>query len=224
MALAKRVKVKDGENLTDANIERVIDMLEQAKPITKREACEVLNISYNTTRLGNIIEQYKSRKAFEKRQRDANRGKPATDLEIQDVIRSYLSGTTIPDIAKELYRSPQFVRNIIEDIGVPQRGVGENYFSFSPLPEQCLADSFEVGETVWSARHQSPAIVDKDMGYTKDGEARLYRVYVLEKFETPEKLFLASWGKAGSYSTQPAYELGKLEHLRKYGVNIEGLN
>lgn len=221
MALPKRVKAKAGENLTDAYIERVIKLLEQAKPITKKEACEVLNISYNTTRLNTIIENYKSRKALDKKRRAANRGKPASPDEVRSVVSDYLKGNTVSNIAENLYRSTTFVRNIIETVGVPQRGVGEDYFEFSPLPEQCISDEFKVGETAWSARYQNPCVIDRHLGTTKDGLANLYRVYVIEPFVAPEKLFLANWGQPGFYATQPAYELGRLEHLKQYGVDVE---
>jgi len=59
MASKGRVKAKEHENLSEANIKKVIELLEAEKPITKKEACEVLNISYNTTRLSKIIEEFK---------------------------------------------------------------------------------------------------------------------------------------------------------------------
>ena len=221
MAVAKRVKAKEGENLTDAYIERVIKLLEQEKPITKKEACQVLNISYNTTRLGTIIENYKVRKELDNKRRVANRGKPASPDEIKSVIEDYLNNITVSDIADSLYWSTTFVRNIIDTVGVPQRGTGENYFDFSQLPEQCVSEVFNDEEIAWSARHQSPCIIDKYIGKTKDGLANLYRVYVIEPFEAPEKLYVKTWGKPGHYTTQPAYELGRLEHLRQYDVDVE---
>ena len=51
MAISRGVKKKSHEKLDSANIQRVIDLLEQDEPITKKEACEMLNIRYNTTRL-----------------------------------------------------------------------------------------------------------------------------------------------------------------------------
>ena len=56
-----RVKKKDHENLTAANIERVISELRADSPISKKEACSMLNIAYNTTRLQNIIDDYEDR-------------------------------------------------------------------------------------------------------------------------------------------------------------------
>ena len=52
------IKKRDYEKLDDANIERVIAALNDPSPITKKSACEMLNISYNTTRLNNIIAEH----------------------------------------------------------------------------------------------------------------------------------------------------------------------
>jgi len=53
------IKKKAHEKLDDTNIKRVIAALTNENPITKKEACEMLNISYNTTRLSKIIEGFK---------------------------------------------------------------------------------------------------------------------------------------------------------------------
>jgi hypothetical protein len=222
MAPAKRVKVKETEKLSEANIQRVISLLEQPKPITKKEACEILNIAYNTTRLGTIITNYKSRKELDEKRRAANRGKPASDHEIVEVITDYLNGEPVSTIADQLYRSTTFVRNILDTVGVPQRQTGENYMDFSPLPEQCISDTFEVGEIAWSCRFQSPCYIEQDKGMTSDGSAKLYRIYVIErKFDEPEVKYFAKWGKPGFYSYQPAYDLGKLSHLKAFGIDVE---
>lgn len=84
--MAKRVKVKDSEKLDDNNVKYVIELLESDKPITKKEACGILRISYNTTRLGNIIAGYKERAETEARLRAKNRGKSATDGEVVRAI------------------------------------------------------------------------------------------------------------------------------------------
>jgi len=71
--MKRGVKAKDHEKLDDANIQKVSDLLEADKPITKKEACEILNISYNTTRLKKIIEEYKDRIARRKARFEKNR-------------------------------------------------------------------------------------------------------------------------------------------------------
>jgi hypothetical protein len=44
------VRKKREEKLSEANINKVIELLAAEKPITKKEACEILHIAYNTTR------------------------------------------------------------------------------------------------------------------------------------------------------------------------------
>jgi hypothetical protein len=216
----KRVKKKEGEKLTPDNIQRVIELLEQAKPITKKEACEILNISYNTTRLGNIIEAHRAQIAQDAKRRAANRGKPAADHEIKDIIEWYLEGDSISDIADRLYRSSGFVKDIINKVGVPQRGAGQNYVSFEPLPEQCISSTFSPGDLVWSSRYLAVAEILKDRGLSADGLAKVYQIYVLEKIEEHSPFFTPR-EVGGFYANQPAYDLGKLDHLKAYGVNVK---
>ena len=85
MAKRKRSELEE-ELMTDANIARVIRLLEPveegAKPITKKDACQILGMSYNTTRLGTIIQQYKDKQARDKKFRAEKRGKPLTNDEL----------------------------------------------------------------------------------------------------------------------------------------------
>ena len=59
-----RVKKREHEKLTSSNVQHVINLLESDKPITKKEACAILNISYNTTRLSKIIDDHKENIAY----------------------------------------------------------------------------------------------------------------------------------------------------------------
>lgn len=215
-----KVKKKEHENLSNANVEKVIQLLEAEKPITKKQACEILNITYNTTRLGKIIEEYKEQKVLDEKRRAANKGKPASDHEIKYAIEQYLEGISVSEIADQLYRPSSFVRTLLDRIGVPSRGVGENYANFSALPEQCISDKFEVGEIAWSSRYSGPCIIERERGTSADGLSRVYQIYVVEPYEEPEEKFFATVGKAGFYANQPAYDLGKLDHLKQYGVDI----
>ena len=52
------IRKKAGEKLDEATLDRVSALLNQDNPITKKEACEMLNISYNTTRLGKILDDF----------------------------------------------------------------------------------------------------------------------------------------------------------------------
>ena len=65
------MRIKKHENLTQANITKVISLLEpkEGKPITKKEACAILNIAYNTTRLQKIIDEHKEMVEFRARRK-----------------------------------------------------------------------------------------------------------------------------------------------------------
>ena len=49
------VRQKKHEKLDETTLNKVVFLLEQPNPITKKEACEILNITYNTTRLNKIL-------------------------------------------------------------------------------------------------------------------------------------------------------------------------
>lgn len=235
----KRVKKKDYENLTAQNIQKVIALLEpqdsSAKPITKKEACDILNIAYNTTRLKAIIEDYEQTKAYTKKRKMALRGRPASDAEIAEACESFLQGDNITDISKRLFRSSGFVRAILERVGVPQRPAsieeraGSYYF-----PDECVAENFAEGEVAWSGTYHGAVTVQKRLTKeyqdgkpgltTVDYEAKYgcpcYQIYVIQKVDSEDTLF--SNVTAGGFNAYaPAYELGKLEHLKKYGVKLE---
>ena len=235
-----RVKKKSHEKLTSQNIQHVISLLNptssQTKAITKREACSILNISYNTTRLDKIIEDYHEQKEYRSRRVSQNRGRPARPDEVQDIVKEYLSGENVSNIAKGLYRSPAFVKSILEKIGVPQRptkveGRKQEYY----LPEQCVADNFDEGEIVWSATHHAPAVIDKKLSKEhQDSKAGLqtvdyvskygsdcYSIYVRQKPSTEDMWDMPEVG--GFYAFALAYDLGKLKHLEEYGVDLQKL-
>ncbi len=61
--MARKRSELEEELMTEANIVRVIKLLEptEGKAITKKDACQILGMAYNTTRLSSIIEEYKNR-------------------------------------------------------------------------------------------------------------------------------------------------------------------
>ncbi len=222
----KRVKKKDHEQLSDANILRVMELLADKKPITKKVACEILNISYNTTRLSNIIEGYISKKANEKKHRDTNRGKPASDYEIQQTIEQYLRGEAVSDIAKGLYRSSSFIKGIINKLGVPKRAMGDEKRHSIVLPDICVSDTFEPGQTVWSAVYHAPCKVIKEVknteqtNYEEKYGCKCYNIYVIEPLEEVLDVY-PNIKTGGFYATSIAYNLGSLEHLFKYDIKLD---
>jgi hypothetical protein len=216
--LAGRIKKKDHENLSDSNIEKVIEALNAVPPISKKEACSRLNITYNTTRLGKIVDEFLQRKERDKKLRAANRGKPPQPHEIQRIIVGYLDGQPMGDLANELYRSPSFVKEIVDKVGVPQRVV-QNYWEPPLLPDRCVKETFPAGEIVWSARYQAPAIVLRERT-SSSTDYKVYEIYIIEEIEEESPYFPQLTGYGGRYANQPAHELGSLEHLKEYGVDI----
>lgn len=209
-----RVKVKDGENLSDANIKKVIGLLNQSPAISKKEACEILNISYNTTRLQSIIQDYYSRLEFRKLRMSQKRGRPATQDELKEMIEEFLAGQSMGDISKSLYRSSAFVKAHLEKIGVPERVTGEEKLDMAYLPDECVAEDFSVDEIAWSAKYHSACIITKELPekYVEKYGTRCYEIYVKEQTDSDRV--------AGFYAAAPSYDLGKLQHLQEYGVNV----
>ena len=184
---AKSKEEKPRES-TSTNIKHVISLLNptdsSTKAITKREACSILNISYNTTRLDKIIRDFHEQKQYRARRVSQNRGRPARPDEIQDIVKEYLSGENVSNISKGLYRSPAFVKNILEKIGstsasYTSRRTKQEYY----LPEECIADDFEEGEIVWSATHHAPAVINRKMSKEyQDSRPGLQTVDYYEKY------------------------------------------
>ena len=216
----KRIKVKEHENLSDSNVQKVIDLLESSKPITKKDACEILNISYNTTRLTTIIENYKSRKEYERSRRESNKGAPLSESEITEIIISYLKGDNVSSIANVLFRSASAVKALLDRVGVPCKLPIEQRIKPAFLPDMCYAEEFKVGQTAWSAKYHGPCeIVEESCGrnYEEKYNSKCYKIYVYKPLEeTPE--FYPSITTGGFYAYSLAYDLGSLEHLEKYGV------
>tara|TARA_R100001510_G_C7643034_1_gene200578 strand:+ start:615 stop:1271 length:657 start_codon:yes stop_codon:yes gene_type:complete len=216
------IKSKSYEKLSDTNIEKVVSLLEQDNPITKKEACNILNIRYNTTRLAKIIEEWRDTQEFRERRKAQNKGKMATKDEIRMVVQSYLDGDNISNIAQSIYRSSSFVRNIIERLGVPQKLAESDHEGKrrAMLPEQCVSEKFEIGERVWSPRNNKFAeiIEEFDTPYNEEKYGcPCYRLWVLEPCDTSQTFF--PWldgSRTGYTSFALAYELGSLRHLKEY--------
>jgi hypothetical protein len=196
---------KENDLLTDANIERVIAGLAATPRMTKKDACAVIGIAYNTTRLDSLIEKYLDKKARDTSRRAALRGKPATSDEIVYAIQEYLEGTTIDAISKATYRGPSFVKAILEKYSVPIRNTSTDYFRPGLIPDAAVRERYAVGEVVYSARYDSCARIDTEQHDPRYGW--IYRIWLLSD----------RWLQS---AYQPAEELASLEHIRKLGVKV----
>jgi hypothetical protein len=208
MATRKRPQLEE-ELMTGANIAKVIKLLEPVeegkKPITKKDACAILGMAYNTTRLGTIIDEYKQKQIRISERKSQLRGKPATQEEKVYIISEYLSGETVDAISKMTYRSSRFIKDILEGNSVPIRVPGSSYFNPELIPDGAVRDRFKIGEVVYSSRYDSVARIDAEQNTAKHGF--VYRIWLLAE----------RW-QQNAY--QEATELASLEHLRQMGVRI----
>jgi hypothetical protein len=208
MATRKRPALEE-ELMTDVNIAKVIRLLEPQeegkKPITKKDACAMLGMAYNTTRLGTIIDDYKQKQVRTAQRKSQLRGKPATQEEKVYIISEYLNGETVDAISKMTYRSSRFIKDILEGNSVPIRVPGSSYFDPQLIPDGAIRERFKVGEVVYSSRYDSTARIDAEQKSEKYGW--VYRIWLL-----------ADKWQQNAY--QEASELASLEHLRELGVRI----
>lgn len=226
--MAKRVKKREHEKLSNENIKHVISLLEADKPITKKEACEILNISYNTTRLNNIIDAFKEQQNFIETRKKQNRGRPATESEIQEIVLGALRGESDAEMARAIFRSTTFVSNIIKRYGVPRKPKNANERAVSYfLPDECVQDTFEVGEIVWSAIHHGPAVIRSKLvskpgtvNYEEKYGSECYNIYVIEETDSSETFF-PGVTTGGYNAAAPASELGSLKHLKELGIDLQ---
>lgn len=208
--MGKRRKTElEQERMTDTNILRVIQLLEPKdpaqKPITKKDACQILGMNYNTTRLDAVLKQFKERQERDRSRRQALRGKPATQDEISYVIREYVQGATIESISRSTYRGTEFIKRILEDHHIPRRNSSPDYFKPQLIPDGAMRDKFNVGEMVYSARYDSTAKIIAEQPDAQWGW--VYRVWL-----TNERWL--------QYAYQPACELASLKHLEAVGVKF----
>jgi transposase len=213
------IKTKKHEKLTESNISHVIELLRAEKPITKKEACSILNISYNTTRLSNIIQEHEETMQYRELRKNQNKGKGLTESEKKQIIEYYIEGENVMNIAKHLYRSPAFIKSVIERLGIPQKLAESDYKGRknAMLPEQCVKETFEVGEKVWSTRDNKFAEILQDYGMSDKYDSRCYRLWVLEPCDTSKTYFPHLDGtRTGYNSFALAYELGSLSHIKEY--------
>lgn len=202
--MASRKSRSEEEKLDPANLEKVIRLLEDEKPITKKLACEMLGIAYNTTRLGSLIEKHKEKKARDKQRREEKRGKPASPDEVKFIVESYLEGGNLDGISNTVHRSAAFVKAVLDQYNVPMRARAHDYFKPVLLPEGAVRTEFKVGETVYCARYDSIGIVESEVKHPSE---KVYRLWLPSE----------RWQQ---YCYQPASELASLEHLTELGIKL----
>ena len=195
--MAARIKAKDTELLSPANVSKVIRALSAEKPCTKTAACQMLNIAYNSARLDKIILLHKERIEQDKLRRASKRGTELTSDEITTITNEYIGGSDILSISKLLARTVPKIKATIERLGIPKRSRSQDYFKPELIPDASMRTSFNIGEKVWSARYESLATIKAKFPHKDE---KVYRIYLEDE-------------KYQEFAYQPASELASLEHL-----------
>lgn len=207
--MAKSIKVKAGEKLDEPNIKAVIKALSDDKPCSKKEACGMLNITYNTTRLNNIIEDYESKIAFRRKQRAAVRKTPITTADKKNIVQSFVSGDAIGEIVKASYRSLRIVQTVLKEFNLPTRVASTDRVL---IEEHQTAEDYSKGDLVYSAKYGAYAEIIREHSNTEEG--KVYQIYVL--------------GSQAQNAYQPYYELIDLRAAQdELDINVaapQGIN
>lgn len=137
------------------------------------------------------------------------------------MAEAYLDGDPIAEISKRIFRSPAFVKSTLERVGVPSRPTGDDKFEVEYLPEACISEEFSIGEIAWNAVHHAPCEIREKMPelYNAKYGTNCYRVWIKERSADETSRFGMVSGGFSAYTA--AYDLGKLEHLKAYGVKVE---
>lgn len=203
--MARRVKVEISESQYEATIQA------RADGATKKRQCEILGIAYNTSRLDSLLEEYQEEKVRRAAMVKKMRAKPITPQEKANMVEAYLQGDTMGDMAKQFYRSSAIIKRQLEMAGVWGLRFNEspNPLNPKPVPDECMADSFEIGEKVWVPAYRCLGEVMKLYTNQPDG-VDAYRVYLLDEAKHRNII-------------QKAYDLGSLRHVEELGVDIRSL-
>jgi len=138
---------------------------------------------------------------------------------VSHIIReAYMEGDSLSDISKRIYRSVNFVKNVINKVGVPRRVTLEEAANIEYLPEECVSEDFVAGEIAWSAKyHTSCEVMAKleDSKYYDKYNTHCYKIWLREHSELRDS--------GGFFAYVPGYDLGKLSHLEEYGVNVKSI-
>lgn len=200
--MAPRVKA----DISDDQYKAAIQALEDGA--TKKAACEILGIAYNTTRLTNLIETHTKEKENEVRLRKAKRGTPFSDAEVVDIIERYFDGESMEEISKRTFRPIPLIKLKLEQHGAMLKSRS----SVSPLnppmiPEECIEEHFVLKEHVWVAGYNCLGEID---AVVPNQEETTYRIYLLDKDK--HRYVYYAW-----------YELGSLRHFQTLGLDVTRL-
>jgi hypothetical protein len=166
--------------IPEAKIRQVIWMLKTGK--TKKACCEHLGLAYNTKKLDSIIEDFHAKLEREATLKKAAKTKVFTEAEKKSIADSYLSGETQTALAKQYYISPQRLKTVLLEMGVPIRGRGKNSEAKTDHIVQDLEVKFKPKDRVFIAKYNAFGIIDRVfdeeyLEYLENGRQRYIETY-----------------------------------------------
>jgi hypothetical protein len=188
------IRIKNGEDFSATKIEEVIGALNKDKPITKKDACAMLGMAYNTARLNKIIEEHDERKTYHERRRKELKKIPLTTEDYSFIVSSYLEEANLTIIAETTHRSLTVIKRVLERFNIPLRSTSTSYQNPIYLADDSISEEYAKDDLVYSSRYDEPAYICKKLN------KEAYRIWLL---------------KSEQYSTQPYWELGDLRKIQK---------
>lgn len=189
-------------DITEEQYLKAINWLEEGG--TKKGACDILKVSNNKT-MENLINEFTEKKVRDRELRAKKRKLPVLNDEVVEIITEYLNGFSLSELSDRYYRSVDVIKYHLNKHGALLRQQEVIDPSDPPLiPDECVAESFEVGQYVWSAKYGSIAKV------TKQFNEETYRILALGE-------------GTREYAYQHVSQLGSLKHLEALGVKPTAL-
>ena len=193
------IRKKSGEDFSPTKIEEVIQLLEADKPITKKVACDMLLMAYNTTRLKKIIDEYNETKTYQIKRKKELRNQPLSVEDKAFIVSSYLEEANLSSIADDTFRSIPVIKRVLEQYNIPLRSTSTTYQN--PIQLEEISEEYIKDDLVYSSRYDEPAYIVKKL------TDEVYRLWLV---------------KTEQYSQQPYWELGDLRRVQQeLGISLD---
>ena len=138
---------------------------------TKKSICEFLKMSYNTTKLAKILNDFQAELVRQEEQKKINKKKVFSEEEEKLIVKKYLEVNSMAKVAEEFFISAAKVKNILIKHQVPIKSRSKVIVDHI---HQDLDAAFAVGDTVFSKIHKAKCKVSRKydeeyVEYLKDG-------------------------------------------------------
>ena len=165
-------------DISETKIRQAIWMQKANK--TKKSICEHLGIAYNTKRLDTIIQDFKDKQTRHAELKKKARAKTLSDNDKEGIVKSYQEGESQSAIAKQLFLTPQRVKAVLIEKGIPIRARKKTGQATVDHVVQDLDVKFNKGDKVFIPKINSFANVKEvfDEDWIDDHRQPRRRKYV----------------------------------------------